>query len=310
MRQKVSAYLAVLATMLFWGVSFVSSKINMTVFGPMTLGAARFAIAVVILFIVKRLVIPKEKIALRDLPRFAIAGISGITLYFFCENNGVALVSASEASIITGAIPVIMVVIQTVKSLRQKTAAPHTASAQSAEGRRIVPAIIGALISMAGVVMVAGVSISVSGSVTGYVFMAATCACWVAYSLLTEPLCKRYSRLCIVFWQTVFGLAGFLPFVPMELPLHGTVTTEVILHLLFLGIFCSALAYFFYADAMHVLGVGLSSIFINLIPVVTAAAGFLMLGERLSPLQWLGAALVIGGVYVSTGTGFTVFTKK
>jgi drug/metabolite transporter (DMT)-like permease len=34
----------------------------------------------------------------------------------------------------------------------------------------------------------------------------------------------------------------------------------------------------------------------NFVPVVTAIAGFFILGDRLAPLQWAGAALVISGV--------------
>jgi drug/metabolite transporter (DMT)-like permease len=50
---------------------------------------------------------------------------------------------------------------------------------------------------------------------------------------------------------------------------------------------------------MKHLGISISSFFINLIPVVTVIAGFFVLGERLSCLQWLGAALVLGGVYLA-----------
>jgi drug/metabolite transporter (DMT)-like permease len=36
-----------------------------------------------------------------------------------------------------------------------------------------------------------------------------------------------------------------------------------------------------------------------LIPVVSALGGYFVLGERLSPLQWFGAVLVIAGVYLA-----------
>jgi len=71
------------------------------------------------------------------------------------------------------------------------------------------------------------------------------------------------------------------------------------MHLIFLGICCSALGYWFYVQALEGLGVSGCAIFINLIPVVTVICGFFVLGDRLSPLQWLGAALVISGVYLA-----------
>jgi drug/metabolite transporter (DMT)-like permease len=47
------------------------------------------------------------------------------------------------------------------------------------------------------------------------------------------------------------------------------------------------------------LGVGRATICINLIPVVSAIGAFFVLGERLKPLQWFGAALVVAGVYLT-----------
>ena len=74
---------------------------------------------------------------------------------------------------------------------------------------------------------------------------------------------------------------------------------DVWAHLLFLGLFCSALGYWFYAMALEDLGVAKAAIFINFIPVVSAIGAFFVLGERLKPLQWFGAALVLAGVYLT-----------
>jgi drug/metabolite transporter (DMT)-like permease len=36
-----------------------------------------------------------------------------------------------------------------------------------------------------------------------------------------------------------------------------------------------------------------------MVPLVTVIFGFIVMGDRLTFLQWIGAALVIGGVYLS-----------
>jgi drug/metabolite transporter (DMT)-like permease len=59
------------------------------------------------------------------------------------------------------------------------------------------------------------------------------------------------------------------------------------------------LGYWLYARSLEVLGMSVTVIFINLIPVITVIGGFFVMGDRLTLLQWLGAALVIGGVYLS-----------
>ena len=290
-RQKALA--AIIACVIFWGVSFISTKVAVKVFPPMSLGLLRFALALVFLFFIKIKLAPKEKLNARDIPLLFGAGLTGVTLYFFFENNGIALVTASEASIAIGSIPVLSMIadwlIQKISS--RKSGMAHNALKAYQW--------LGALISIAGVWLVAGVSFAFSGSVLGYVYMAGAALSWVAYSFLTRPLFTRCSRIHIVFWQTVFGFICFIPFSVIEFSKWGRPDVPVILHLLFLGIFCSALGYWFYARALETLGVSVCAIFINVIPIITVACGFITLGERLKPLQWLGTALVIAGVYLA-----------
>ncbi|MDR2181245.1 MAG: DMT family transporter [Treponema sp.] len=287
---RKTAILANAACVLFWGFPFISLKVAVRVFPPMTLGALRFVIAVIILGVVKRIRNSRETLAPRDIPRLALSGIAGVTLYFFCENNGVALVSASEASIIIGAIPVLTMLVEwAAGKLRRKAGAPALKA-------RLW---LGALLSLAGVVLVAGVSITLSGNAAGYLFMGGAAANWVAYGFLTKPLFVRHSRSFVVFWQNLFGFSGFIPFAAMEFSRWGNPSPGIVLHVFFLAVCCSALGYLFYAHALNVLGVSISSVFVNLIPVVAVTAAFLILGERLAPLQWGGAVLVLAGVYLT-----------
>jgi len=285
---------AIIVTVLFWGLSFISIKIAVPVLPPMTLGAARFALALVFLYFVKRAFAPAERLELRDLPYLAGAGLIGVTAYFYFENNGVLLVTASEASIIVAAIPVLTMVADAVFRRSASVILPRQWA--------------GALLSMGGVWLTALPSLASSGSglslsAAGYLFMAGACLSWVAYSFLTRSLFERKSRIYIVFWQSLFGFLGFLPFAAFEQPRWDLFSLPVALHVAYLGLFCSALGYWFYVHALRHLGVSEATVFINLIPVVTVAAGFFFLGERLLPLQWAGAAVVMAGVYLATLEG-------
>jgi drug/metabolite transporter (DMT)-like permease len=298
MTKKNKALAAVIACVLFWGFSFISIKIAVAVFPPMTLGALRFALAVVILFFVKRKIAPEEKIEKKDIPLLAGAGITGVTLYFFFENNGVALIPASEASIFVGSIPVITMIAEAVWAKITSSQKKELKEKQCSLFIKIVLPGSGALISLVGVALVAGVSLALSGTALGYAYMSGACVSWVAYCLLTRPLFASHSRIFIVFWQSLVGFIGFLPFTFFE-PSWQMPGLDVWGHLLFLGLFCSALGYWFYAMALEDLGVSKATIFINFIPVVSAIGGFFVLGERLKPLQWFGAALVLAGVYLT-----------
>jgi len=293
--QRKSAVAAVITCVLFWGFSFISIKVAVPVFQPMTLGAARFAIAIVVLFFIQLFSSESHnrslKPAKKDLPLLIASGLFGVTFYFFGENNGVALVTSSEASIIVAAIPVLTITAEW---------AAEKLTGKLQRDRLGLRNWIGAFISMAGVVLVAGVSFSVSGSIAGYLYMGGAALCWVSYGFLTRPLfARKRPRTYIVFWQNLFGFLGFLPFAAMERADWGAPSLSVIFHLIFLAVCCSALGYWLYAHSMEVLGVSVTTVFINLVPVVAVVAGFFVMKDRLTALQWGGAALVLTGVYLT-----------
>jgi drug/metabolite transporter (DMT)-like permease len=72
------------------------------------------------------------------------------------------------------------------------------------------------------------------------------------------------------------------------------------LNIAYLGVFCSALGYWFYITSLDILGPGGASVFINLIPVISVIAGFAVLGDRLTAGQWVGALVAIAGVWLAT----------
>lgn len=284
MTERRLALGAIVLTVLFWGFSFISIKVAMVALPPMSLGAARFALALVLLWFVKRKSAPRERLELRDLPYLIGAGLVGVTAYFYFENNGVLLVSASEASIIIATIPVFTMVAERILG------GPRVALRRWA----------GAGLSVVGVWFVVGASVALSGNAAGYLYMLGAAIAWVGYAFLSKPISSRKSQVFIVFWQSLFGFLGFLPFTLAEVPHWGRITPEIALHVAYLGIFCSAIGYWFYVKAINVLGVASATIFVNLIPVVTVASGFFFLGERLAPIQWVGASIVLAGVYMAT----------
>lgn len=293
--KRKKAIAAITCCVLFWGFSFISTKIAVVVFPPMSLGMLRFAIAIIFLYVIKLKYAPFEKLRAKDIPMLFAAGLFGVTLYFFFENNGISLVSASEASIAVGSIPVLMMItdwlLGKIKNLKERKT-----ENSKIRGRQW----IGCFVSIAGVWLVAGASFTVSGSALGYIYMSGAAISWVFYSFLTRSLFAKHSITFIVFWQSLAGFICFIPFTFAELKNWGNASFEIIAHLLFLAVFCSALGHWFYVIAMENLNVTISGVFLNLIPVITVIAGFFVLGERLSPPQWLGAALVVSGVTLAT----------
>lgn len=284
---KRTAVILAVITALIWGLSFLSIKTAVAVVPPMTLGLARFIIASLVLFAVLAARRKLPRLAWRDLPLMAATGFVGVTLYFLGENNGLVLLTASESSIIIGTIPVLTVLSDRI-FLKTKLGGSQY---------------MGALLSALGVSVIVLESLKISAQPKGYLFMAVAALSWVAYAFMTKPLAHKYSRLEVSFWHSFFGGLGFIPFVFFERLDWSLVTANVTFQVLYLGIFCSAIGYFFYITSLGALGASIASVFINLIPVVSVTASFFILGERLSALQLAGGAVAVVGVYIANLTG-------
>jgi drug/metabolite transporter (DMT)-like permease len=276
------------AVALVWGLTFLSIKVVVDELPPMTLSLVRFVIASVLLPMIAWATKTDMRIRLGDMPIIALSGLVGVTFYFYCENNGIMLLSASESSIIIGTIPVLTLIVDMI--------------VYKVRMRPVVSA--GILLSFIGVsVMVIRFSPAggaAAGGLAGYLYMLGAVLAWVAYSFITKPLGGRYPLLSISFWQIFFGMIGSIPFALAERHDFSSMSAMVVLNVLFLGVLGSALGYWFYVIMLDRMGPSRSSVFINLIPVVSVIAAYFVLGERLSPRQLLGGAMAVTGVFMAT----------
>jgi drug/metabolite transporter (DMT)-like permease len=275
--------LAVWGTVLFWGLSFVSSKtiLNSGV-PPMTMVCIRFVIATVILNLFLRRFDPTARLRRKDLLPLALSGLFGVTIYFFFESRGIKLTSASHASLIIAVIPVVTVLAETVLF----------------RTRISVLAGLGIALSVVGVVFVVNRPGSGAGSVSllGDLFMFGACISWVVYIILSKNLHKRLSEIAITAYQSLFGTAFLVPLALLEMHQWVPITLAAGLNLVYLAVFCSALSNFLYVYALSALGPISVSPYVNLIPVVGVLGGVLLLGETLVWTQVVGGVIILCGV--------------
>jgi drug/metabolite transporter (DMT)-like permease len=283
-KSRVAALYGILVSVL-WGLSFLSIKVALVEIPPMTMAVARFVIACAVLPVIARLTGESLRVAAADLPALAVGGFTGVSLYFYGENHGVALLSASESSLIISFVPVLSVLAERVfQGVRL--------------GTRVY---LGAALSTAGVILIAARSAGTTTSRTGYLYMTVAILAWVVYGQVTRKAGKRHGLIAVSFWQCLFGLIGCVPFALTETAAWRMPGLAAVLNVGYLGVFCSAAGYWLYIATLNALGSGKASIYLNLIPVVAVAAAYLILGERLGPLQLLGGAVVVAGVFLATG---------
>jgi drug/metabolite transporter (DMT)-like permease len=275
--------LAVWGTVLFWGLSFVSSKtiLNSGV-PPMTMVCIRFVIATVILNLLLRRFDPSARLRKKDLLPLAVSGLFGVTVYFFFESRGIKLTSASHASLIIAVIPVVTVIAETIFFRTRVSLLTG----------------VGIALSVVGVIFVVdrpGAERG-GGSLAGDLFMFGACISWVVYIILSKNLHQRLSEIAITAYQSLFGTAFLVPFALLEMHQWVPITLAAGLNLVYLAVFCSALSNFLYVYSLSALGPIAVSPYINLIPVVGVLGGVALLGESLVWNQVVGGAVILAGV--------------
>jgi drug/metabolite transporter (DMT)-like permease len=126
---------------------------------------------------------------------------------------------------------------------------------------------------------------------------------WALYTQGSQPLIRRYGAIRATAWTLWAGAVGIvLMGIPALLRQDWAAVDAVswggLLYSAFLSI---GLAYLLWYRGVSRLGGSRTAIYSNLTPVVALAAGALWLGEPLTMLSIVGAALVIGGVMLVRG---------
>lgn len=274
----------IMFSVLFWGYSFISTKVVLTELPPVSIAFFRQIIASIALFCWLLSTRSLSPLSIRHLWLVAVSGLFGIVLYFVFENTGLQYTTASNASMIVAAVPV-FTLISEVLFFKLKANAKM---------------LVCILLSIAGVYMVITVDgrLDLSSSTfMGNLLVIGAMIAWVIYTIFNKKLNNKYSSLVITFYQSVTSIFLFIPFVAPEVGKWKAITLIPLLNLIYLGIFCSALAYFFYIYASKRLGATISSASLNLIPVVSVVFGYFLLGEKLSLLQIAGMALIMLSLY-------------
>lgn len=282
---KPLGILAVLFSILVWGVSFVSTKVVLSELPPVTIAFFRQFAALVPLFVL--VFIKKEplRIERKEAFSFIVAAFFGIVLYFIFENNGLAMTTASNASMLVATIPIFVMIAESIAH-RKRIAVPSLLC--------IVTSVLGVYF----VVFEGGSPDLSSKTFLGNLLVFGAMFSWIIYTFISDKLGRKYSSLKMTTIQTLISIPLFLPFVLGETSAWRMPSTISILNILFLGILSSGLSYVFYLSGIRTLGPVLPSSLLNLIPVVTILAGAIFLDEKISVYQIIGTVLIIGSLTV------------
>ncbi len=293
----IKGHIAALFSVIFWGTTFISTKVLLKAFSPFEILILRFLIGYIALWCIKPgkiEKIPGQKISHELL--FLGAGLSGVTLYFLMENNALTLTYASNVGVIVSTAP-FFTALMAHFLLKNERFRPSF--------------FLGFLAAIAGICLISyNGSTVLSLNPMGDLLALAAAFVWGIYSIFTKKISDLgYNMMLATRKIFLYGLITMLPLIPFFHPSYDYKEIIKPVHLgnlLYLSLGASALCYVIWNWATKVLGAVKTSLYIYIIPVIAILTSALFLHERMTLIGALGTILTITGLVISENP----FSKK
>lgn len=277
------AYLYLLLTFSLWGSLYVVSKFVLGKLPAFTVAFFRFLIAYVALSV---LVSGREKIRLQkeDRKYIFLIGFLGYFIAVGAQLLGTKFAGPSMASLINSLNPLTMTLAAAIL-LKEKLT----------KGK-----VFGILAAFGGVYVILGGGRGVNWP--GVLLSLFAVAGWSFVSVMAKKTTLKYDALQIT--RKAIGIAAVcnLPAGAAQLfRERRTVSLDLacIVGLIYMGVFCTGMAYILWNKSLSLLEAGTCSAFYPIQPLVSTIFGVLFLHETVGLRFFAGAFLIVAGVLTS-----------
>ncbi|SJZ62706.1 DMT family transporter [Selenihalanaerobacter shriftii] len=274
-----------------FGFSFLFTKEGLEVLAPFHLLGFRFAIAAIILTVLKILGIIKVNFRGKKLGVLLLLTTFQPVAYFIFETLGVQITSSSEAGMMIALIPIFVTILAAVflKEIPSKQQ------------------VIFITISVVGVlfIIVMKGNLDVKGQLKGLFILLGAVISGGIFNILSRKLSLKFKPVEITYIMMVIGAvvfngisiiqhigAGMLKqyFQPLE-------NLNALIAIIYLGVLSSVLAFFLLNFMLSKIEASRSAVFTNLTTVISIIAGVVFRDE---PFYWfhiIGGGLILLGVW-------------
>ena len=298
MNKTIHGHIAALLTILIWGTTFISTKVLLISFEPVEILFIRFMIGYFALWCVcpRRLKVRRRK----QEWYFAAAGLCGVTLYYLFENIALTYTLASNVGVIISIAPFFTVIFSCL-FLHDR--------------RPNIRFFAGFLIALAGIFLISfGGEKNLQLNPVGDLLAVIAAMIWAAFSTITKKISGfGYNTIQTTRRTFFYGLIFMVPallLMDFHMELQQFASLKNVLNLLFLGFGASALCFVTWNLAVKILGSVKTSVYIYMVPVITAVTSALILHEKLTRTIVSGIVLTLIGLFLSEDTKTEKNTAK
>ncbi|HEX2180769.1 MAG TPA: DMT family transporter [Rubrobacteraceae bacterium] len=277
---------SLLGTAVFLGTNPVAVKYAVGYIPQMPFVTMRFVLAGLVLWGILRLFDPKGGLRRGDFWAMAGLGLVGIALNNLLFTHGVSMTSASNSALVVATAPLWGMLLAFVLGWESPK----------------LKGIVGVGLALLGVAVIVYRGLGDSGaSLPGDLLVMGAAVCWGSYAVLSLPLLERYSPLAVAAYSMLFGGLAVLPLASVQLP---GVDWEAVSAagwgaFAYSALVVAAFGFTFWQRGISRIGANRMLVYQYLITLVGVVAGVWFFDEGFGIDKVVGAAILLGGVYLA-----------
>ena len=291
-------HLSAIVTILIWGTTFISTKVLLKDFTPIEILVFRFVIGYITLLLIYphhvRIAEFKQELC------FVVAGLSGVTLYFLLENISLSYTLATNVGVIISIAPFFTAIFTHLFFDNEKLTANF---------------FVGFLLAIIGIIFIEfNGNFILKLNPLGDILAIIAAILWAVYSVIMKKISQfQYNMIVCTRKVFLYGLIFMIPamfifdfkFQPYKF------TSELnLMNILYLGFGASALCFVTWNWSVKVLGVVKTSIYIYMVPIITAIASVFILHEYITVISIIGIMIILVGLFISDRKQIIILRRK
>jgi drug/metabolite transporter (DMT)-like permease len=286
-----SPYLLLSMTSLFWAANWVVGRAMRNDMPPIAMGFWRWAIALLILLPFAAPELQRKWHVVRaNWLTLTLLGLLGAVVFNTLIYVGLQYTEATNGVLFNSISPILIILLSWVV-VRERISRLQTC---------------GVLLSLAGVLAIVArgdfATLAAFHFNRGDLWLIVAMLLWAIYTIVLRRRPPELSAMGFLAAMLLLSLPFLLPVYLWEFGERGgfALTPATVAALAYYGTLPSIAAYLFWNRGVAQVGPNKAGLFVHLMPLFGALLSVIFLGERLYAFHYAGAALIFGGIYLTT----------
>ncbi|RKY95833.1 MAG: EamA/RhaT family transporter [Ignavibacteriae bacterium] len=286
MKYKSLRYWLIILAVIFWGTSFIATKVALEELDPETIISLRLILASILLMLSAFVTKKKFDVKLKNHGSIFLLACVAV-FHLWIQVTGLKYTTAANTGWIIGTAPIFMAIFAAI-FFREKISLLQFG---------------GIVLAMFGLLLLVGKGDFASIDLIknkGDLLVLGSAFTWGVYSTVNKKISLSYSPLMTILYLFLMMTIIIVPFNLNTSTINSVVHLSSIgwISILFLGLLCSGVAYVIWAYSLRDMESAKVGAFLYFEPFVTVAAAWIFLHESITLLMLLSGIIITAGVFL------------